>query len=906
MVPFVVLGLVLGAIYGLAAVGLVLTYKASGVFNFAQGAVATVAAYGFYELHVIHGMNWPLAAAISVLGVGLFVGLLFERLGQVLAGASLAVQVTSTVGVVLIVQAAVLLHYGTAKTRVVPVFLAHGLFSVAGANVLYAQLATFLIAVAATATLYVLFRWARLGRSMRSLVDDSELLSLTGSNPDMVRRQAWIIGTTFAAMSGVLFSALQPLDPTVLTLLVVQAFGAAAIGAFRNLPLTFLGGLIIGVFASLSTKWFTSGILQGVPSAFPFIVLFVVLLFFPRRYLSASARLKPRVRDPWQVPGRFQLITGILLLGFLVSVPAFAGIHLNDWTIALANVVVMLSLGLLVRESGQLSLSHVAFMAIGVATFSHLAGDGVPWFVAFLTATLIVIPIGALLAIPAIRLTGLYLALATLGFGILLQYMFYTQSFMFGNSGAGLTVPRPAWLGLDGDRSFYYLVLLMTAVAAVFVLALVRGRLGRLLRSMADSPTALATLGTSVTVTRVLVFCISAALASAGGALAAMGLQSATLLSYPPLLSLNYLALIMIVVGRAPWYAVMAAAGLIIVPSYLTASTTSYWLQLIFGVSAIMLAVAPPPGIPAGVKRVLDRWGGRSAASRQTSGDDRSSAAQPVRALPGVLELSDITVRFGGLTAVDGMSLTATTGQITGLIGPNGAGKTTTFNVATGLQRPTRGDVVLDGRSVRRMSPDERARLGLGRSFQKMELFDSLTVRENVSMGMEGGRAGRNPLSHVFSTSHDRATAATSAIDALDACGITQLADRHVASLSTGQRRLVELARCLAGPFRILLLDEPSSGLDPVETAAFGDVLERVVAQRGIGVLLVEHDMNLVMRLCHRIFVLDFGKPLFEGSPAEVRASSKVQAAYLGLDESEVVDDPSGRSDPTDTVELPG
>jgi ABC-type branched-subunit amino acid transport system ATPase component/branched-subunit amino acid ABC-type transport system permease component len=891
MLPFVIAGLVAGAIYGLAAVGLVLTYKASGVFNFAQGAIATISAYTFYELHVVHLMSWPLAAAIAVVGVGLVVGLLFERLGRALTGASLAIQVTSTIGVVLLVQAVILLHYGTTEIRLVPVFLADGYFSLGGANVLYAQLITVIVSVVAAILLYALFRWARLGRSMRALVDDPDLLALSGTSPTGVRRWAWIIGVTFAAASGVLFCTLQPLDPTLLTLLVVQAFGAAAIGAFRNLLMTFVGGLVIGVLASLSTSWFTSGILQGIPAAFPFIVLFLVLLFFPRRYLTAGARVVPQVRDPWHAPARVQLVFGGVLLAFLALVPAFAGIHLNDWTTGLATLVVLLSLGLLVRESGQLSLGHVAFMAIGVTTFAHLADRGVPWLLSFVAAAAIAVPIGALLAIPAIRLTGLYLALATLGFGIVLQFMFYTQPFMFGFSGAGLDVPRPGWLGLEDDQRFYYAMLVMATGFALVAVALVRGRMGRLLRGMADSSTALATLGASVNVTRVLVFCVSAAMAAAGGALIGMSQGTVTLLAYPPLLSLNYLALMMIVVGRVPWYAVIAAAGLVLVPSYFTSTTTSYWLQLVFGVFAILLAFAPPSGAPPVVKRLLDHLGGTAKRAAQVL----TPTAKPARVSEGLLELRDITVRFGGLVAVDGMSLSAPTGEVTGLIGPNGAGKTTTFNVASGLQRPTHGDVLLDGRSIRRLGPDARARMGLGRTFQKMELFDSLTVRENVSMGLEGSLAGRNPLRHVLAPAKDRADVAERTTDALASCGITEFAERPVASLSTGQRRLVELARCLAGPFRVLLLDEPSSGLDPAETRVFGDVLERVVAERGVGILLVEHDMELVMRLSRRIYVLDFGKPLFDGSPSEVRASATVQAAYLGLDESEL--DSAGAAD---------
>jgi ABC-type branched-subunit amino acid transport system ATPase component/branched-subunit amino acid ABC-type transport system permease component len=890
MWPFVISGLVVGAIYGLAGVGLVLSYKASGIFNFAQGALATVAAYAFYELHVQHDMAWPVAAAIAVLVIGPALGVVFERFGHVLGGASLAVQVTSTVGVLLIVQAAVILIYGTVEVRQVPVFLASGQFAVGGTTVQYSDLITFVFALVATAVLYAFFRYAPLGRAMRALVGDPDLLELTGTSTTTTRRWAWVIGVTFASASGVLFCTLQPLDPTLLTLLVVQAFGAAAIGAFRNLPLTFAGGLVIGIVASLATKWFQTGILAGVPAAFPFIVLFAVLLVFPRRYLSGDAPTIPRARPTWSTPAPIQLAGGALLVAFFAIVPAFAGIHLNDWTQALANVLLFLSLGLLVRESGQLSLCHVGFMAIGATAFGHLTGDlGFPWFFAFVAAALIALPIGALLAIPAIRLTGLYLALATFGFGILLQYMFYTQTFMFGFSGAGIDQPRPTWLGFDSDQGFYYFVLIAVVLSCLGTVALVRGRMGRLLRGMADSPTALATSGTSVNVTRVLVFCISAGMAAAAGALGGMAQGSVTLLSYPPLLSLTYLALIMIVVGSAPWYAVIAAVATTVVPSYVSGATTTNWLQLAFGAFAILYAFTPASaqGVPPALRSWLDRLGRRrsATATAPTAGAvDVPAAARAPAIAGGLLKLEDITVRFGGLVAVDELALDVPAGSITGLIGPNGAGKTTTFNAASGLVRPSSGVVAIDGRDVSRQSVDRRARGGLGRTFQKMELLDSLTVRENVSIGMEGALAGGNPVTHLMSRRRDRPAVAAAVGRALALCDIEDIADAHVAALSTGQRRLVELARCLAGPFRILLLDEPSSGLDHSETERFGQILERVVAERGVGILLVEHDMALVMGVSQHIYVLDFGSLIFEGNPAEVMSSPVVQAAYLGYE----------------------
>ncbi|MBA3743280.1 ABC transporter ATP-binding protein [Sporichthya sp.] len=255
------------------------------------------------------------------------------------------------------------------------------------------------------------------------------------------------------------------------------------------------------------------------------------------------------------------------------------------------------------------------------------------------------------------------------------------------------------------------------------------------------------------------------------------------------------------------------------------------------------------------------------------------------------LTITDVVVRYGGHTAVNKISLTAPTGEITGLIGPNGAGKTTTFNACSGLLRPTSGSVHLFGQEVTHMSPQRRAQHGMGRTFQRMELFDSLSVRENVALGREGGMAGSKPWRHLRASRSDSADVANAVTAALELCDITRLATRRPADLSTGQRRLVELARCIAGGFRLMLLDEPSSGLDKRETTAFGQILRSLVEgatdRPGVGILIVEHDMSLVMSVCDYIHVLDFGEPIFQGTPTEVGASEIVRAAYLG---SEAVD----------------
>jgi len=254
---------------------------------------------------------------------------------------------------------------------------------------------------------------------------------------------------------------------------------------------------------------------------------------------------------------------------------------------------------------------------------------------------------------------------------------------------------------------------------------------------------------------------------------------------------------------------------------------------------------------------------------------------------PARLEAEGLRVRFGGLLAVDGVTLEAPPGTITGLIGPNGAGKTTIFNACTGIVPLLEGSVLLDGRRLDGTTPAQRAQWGLGRTFQRMQLFDTMTALENVALGLEARLAGQHWWRQAGATRKERATCDDAARAALERCGIAHLADVTAGYLPAGQRRLVEMARVIAGQFRFLLLDEPSSGLDEAETDRFGDILTSVATEDGIGILLVEHDVALVRRICSYIYVLDFGRLIHHGPTAEVMASEVVHAAYLGSEELE-------------------
>ncbi len=248
------------------------------------------------------------------------------------------------------------------------------------------------------------------------------------------------------------------------------------------------------------------------------------------------------------------------------------------------------------------------------------------------------------------------------------------------------------------------------------------------------------------------------------------------------------------------------------------------------------------------------------------------------------LTVERLVVRFGGVAAVDGLSLRAPVGAVTGLIGPNGAGKTTTFNVCSGLIRPTEGRVGFGDVDLTTAPVPARAHCGIGRTFQLIELFDTLTVRENVALGREARLAGTSPLRQLVPRRGEQALVARATDLALEECGLTTIAGERAGTLSTGQKRLVELARALAGEFRLLLLDEPSSGLDVTESERFTRLLREVVTRTGIGVLIVEHDMTVIAGLCDYVYVLDFGRLIFEGTSQAVLASDIVRAAYLGTE----------------------
>lgn len=641
---YVIPGIADGSIYALCALGLVLTYKTSGVFNFAHGALAAAAAYMFYEFRVRDGLPWPLAMLLALILVGVIGGLILERLANWLSSAPTVTVVVATVGVLVFLQSLCTAVFGAATIQFAE-FLPTTGFHIGKVLVSGGDMIITGLAMGSSVALFMFFKRARVGKAMTAVVDDSNLLSLQAINPSAVRRLAWILGSCFASISGMLLAPRLGVSVNGLILLVIAAYGAAAIGLFENLPMTVLGGVVIGIavdYLPAFTQKFDNKIIQLLPSNLPFLVLFATLVFVPARKLTQrgvrNARrfrpirtFSPVVTSSWMTAG----VLGLVVLPLVINKA-----HTAQYSSALGYVIIFASLGLITWTSGQISLCHLGFAAIGATTCGHALNAGVPWVIALLLGGLVTIPAGAVVAIPAIRLSGIYVAVATFGFGILLQQIFYPSFFMFGVLNR-VTVPRPKILGIDftSDRGYYYLALIVTLLACAVVLVVRRSRLGMLLRALSDSPDALDAHGTNTNVTRVLVFCIAALLAGVGGAVLAGVPESASGSAggtFDFTVSLVFVAVLGFC-GRRPLLAPFLAAFLYqvvkIYPGFNDPTVIKYQ-GAIFGLLAVAVAIGPGLNLRIRGKRAAERDGRGPIAERLE--ETAAKVIQPVRREPAL------------------------------------------------------------------------------------------------------------------------------------------------------------------------------------------------------------------------------------------------------------------------------
>lgn len=536
---FTVFGLVTAAIYAVAASGLVVTYTTSGIFNFAHGAFGMLAAFAYWKLRV--EWSWPAPLTIVVmLGIlaPLF-GATIERvimrgLQDVSEVTKLVVSVSLLFGVY---QGAIIL-FPADQGRRFPGFFDGNAFDLSVVNLQWHDAFTILAAVLVALFLRTLLFGTRTGIAMRAVVDDRSLSQLTGSRPDRSAMLAWALGTTLAALSGVLLAGSQGvLKHLDLTLLVINAYAAAMIGRLRSLPLTFLGALILGLGESYAVGYlptnqqitsvfgwngFTPVSLSGLRPAFPVILLFIILMFLPPLRVEAGGQQKSREYIPMPPLRRWMIAT--VALG---AIAWFVGTQVSDLRlfqlgIGMGTGIIMLSLVPLIGWGGQINLAPLTFAGIGAVVMGHFGGDGTLW--GLFLAVVVTAAIGVVVALPALRLQGLYLALMTASFAVFMEKMFFSQSIILPN--ASLNVPRLSVGPVAFESNKAHLVLLSVAfgLVALFLVWLRRGEFARRLLAMKASPAACVTLGLNLTRTKVEVFALSAGIAGLGGAL--LGAQS--------------------------------------------------------------------------------------------------------------------------------------------------------------------------------------------------------------------------------------------------------------------------------------------------------------------------------------------------------------------------------------------
>jgi branched-chain amino acid transport system ATP-binding protein len=536
--------------------------------------------------------------------------------------------------------------------------------------------------------------------------------------------------------------------------------------------------------------------------------------------------------------------------------------------VALATVVGV-GLNILVGLTGQISIGHIGFYAIGAYAVSVLTLKGVSFWLALPAAAAVAGLIGALLAVPAMRVAGPYLAMMTIAFAFIVEHVAIEWRGLTGGQNGLMGIPQPA-LGswLDGERGLVTLSVALAGLSLALFHRLARGPLGKAMTAVRDSETAARAVGYNPVIVKTLAFALSAAFTGLAGGMFASLMTFVAPSSFP--FSQSILFLLAVIVGGAGYtLGPVIGAGVIVVLPETIAWLAEYRLLLFGALLLVVLWLAPE-----GILGTFARYGRRST-SRKAQGAGFDIAAFLGSGNRSPLEVSGLTIAFGGVRAATDVALTAEPGRITALIGPNGAGKTTVLNVIGGFYRPDAGSIRLAGRELAGAAAWTVARAGIARTYQTTQLFGSLSVLDNVLAGLAAGRLG-HPLSPAASAAK-RATAE----GLLAFVGYTGGLDTPAEALPHVDRRLVEIARALATRPKVLLLDEPAAGLMRADKAALGAVL-RKLAGAGLAVILVEHDMTLVMGISDHIVVLDAGRPIASGSPEAIRRDAKVKEAYLG------------------------
>ncbi|UBU09413.1 branched-chain amino acid ABC transporter ATP-binding protein/permease [Nonomuraea gerenzanensis] len=557
-------------------------------------------------------------------------------------------------------------------------------------------------------------------------------------------------------------------------------------------------------------------------------------------------------------------------------------IHVAD--VAIIFAILAIGLGLTMGVAGQINLAQVAFFGVGAYTVAILTTEaGLGFWTASALAVLTAVVFGVLTGIPALRMQSHYLGIVTLGLALAFTN-WVTNSTIAGRAEGISDLPVPPMFGIDLSSGylFYYVELVVFAIALAFALLVTRSPLGRRLRAMRDDDLAAGALGAEIPLLRMTAFVLSGLYGGLAGVLYAGLIRFVAPESFN--IANMFLLLAMVIIGGRSSIlgCVVGAVALSLVREALL--DASGYAQLGYGLVVVLVVVFAPKGLAGLPGQIRALLRGRQGGSRAQLGAFRPYEPAPAATEEGVaLDVREVTKRFKGLVALDKVSLTVPTGQIRGIVGPNGSGKTTLFNVISGFYDPTEGTVALGGREVTGLAPYRLSLRGVARTFQNLRLFEDLSVRENLLLALDRTRTTwiwRYPVLPWKVLGYDRALHRRTA-ELLDRFGLAEVADAEPRSLPYGIQRRIELARAMAMSPELLLLDEPAAGLNGEEVRQLADIV-RSIRDSGVTVIIIEHNMGLVMSLCDQVTVLSSGRVIADGPPAEVAVHPDVVAAYLG------------------------
>lgn len=886
---FALLGLGLGALYSLASQGLMVIYRGSGVLNFAHGAIGMFGAYIHWEMKYEHGWPAPLAW-IAGLGTCAIIGALTHLLVmRQLRRASPLARIVATLGLLVVLQSGAVLRYG-ARGKSVDSELPRTIVKPLDMALSVDRFILFGIAAVMSVLLWAFYRYSKFGLATTAVAENQRAASTVGLSPDRVATLNWALGSALAGMAAILIAPLVQLQAAVMTNLVLAAMAAALVAGFRSFPIAFVAGATLGIGQSVLTRYVQN---PGVSDSLPFIVIVVWMVlrgqalplrdfFLQRLPVVGSGKVRPKA------------VVVALVIGAIVikQVPA----NWQDaFVVTFAMGLVLLSAVVLTGYTGQLSLAQFAVAGFGALIAGRLVDAwNWPFPLALLGAIAATAPLGALFALPAVRARGINLAIVTLGLGTALEFLVFNNARLVGGF-AGTKVGKPHLFGWDfnaivhPDR-YAIVTMCMFTVVALMVASVRRGRTGRRLLAVRTNERAAAALGISVPGAKVYAFALSAAIAAVGGIMLAFrkdviiyksefgNFNSILVAGYAFIGGIGYL---LGPISGATLYSGALGTRL----SHVIFSALDRWVLLIGGAIMVLLVLQNQDGITREQIKFVDliRGSVRSKRGKSSTRDDMfvlpsEEAGGRTKAPPKSLDVQGLTVRYGGVTAVNDVSFTVQPGQVVGLIGPNGAGKTSAIDAVTGFTAST-GRVVLDGVDISNLSVPKRVRLGLSRSFQSLELFEDSTVLDNLRAASDP----RDRISYLRDLVNPKAPPLPAeVVAAIREFQLEDVLDRQVQDLPYGQRRLLAIARAVAARPSVLMLDEPAAGLGDAETAELAHLVRRLADDWGMAVLLIEHDMNFVMSVCDEIVVLDFGRRIAAGPREVVRNDPLVISAYLG------------------------